>query len=157
MFLSLLSTTLFSSCVQEDDIPPVSAYVEPPPPEPGENIIEAPIFSEVPVDFETSNPEFESFGEKDGDVIITVVENPVSGGINTSGKVVEVVYLAGTEPWAGFFFDLAEKVDFSVNRTIKIKVYSPEVGHNITLKLEDIEDANIKNEKQALTTVAYKK
>ncbi len=154
MLISFLVSALFTSCVQEDDIPPVSAYVEPPPPEPGENIIEAPVFSEVPVDFETSNPEFESFGELNGDVIITVVENPVSGGINTSGKVVEVKYLAGTEPWAGFFFDLAEKVDFSVNRTIKIKVYSPEVGQNITLKLEDIEDANVNKEIQALTTVA---
>ena len=117
MLISLLSTTLFSSCEMEDDIPPVSAYVEPPPPDPGDNTIEPPIFSEVTVDFETSNPEFEAFGQKDADVIITVVENPVSGGINTSGKVVEVVYLAGTEPWAGFFFELAEKVDFSVYST----------------------------------------
>ena len=154
MLVSVLSTTLFSSCEKEDDTPPVSAYVEPPPPDPGDNTIESPIFSEVPVDFETSNPLFEAFGQLDGDVIITVVANPVSGGINTSGKVVEVLQIAGTEPWAGFFFDLAEKVDFSVNRTLKIKVYSPEVDHNVTLKLEDIEDANINKEIQALTTVA---
>ena len=154
MLISLLSTTLLSSCVKEDDTPPPSAYVEPPPPEPGDNTIEPPIFSEVPVDFETSNPEFEAFGQKDGDLIITVVANPVSGGINTSGKVVEVVYLAGTEPWAGFFFDLAEKVDFSVYSTIKVKVYSPAVGHNVNFKLEDKTDASIAKEVQALTTVA---
>ena len=157
MLISLLSITLFSSCEEIDDVPPVSAYVEPEPlanPTEAENTIEAPTFSAVPIDFESANPEFEGFGQKDGDIVISVAENPTSDGINTSNKVIQVVQTPGTEPWAGFFFDLAQKVDFSTNRTIKIKVYSPAAEQNVTLKLESIADSSINKEVSATTTVA---
>lgn len=154
MLISLVSITLFSSCEKEDDIPPVSAYVEPEPPEGCVLVTVVPEFGEEAVDFDCEAPEFEVFGQAAGDITATVVDNPVSGGINTSLRVVEVVQTPGVEVWAGLKFELAGKIDFTANRTIKIKVYSPAVGHDVLLKLEDKTDGSINKEVIVPTTVA---
>lgn len=141
------------SCDIEDDMPPPSAYEEPDPSEECEFKIVVPVLADG-LDFECGVPQTESFGEKDGTITIESSDNPAKEGINTSEKVMKVEQSAGVEGWAGFFFNLAEKIDFSEKRTIKIKVYSPAAGEQVNLKLEDAVDAAISTEVIAETTVA---
>jgi hypothetical protein len=156
LLLCSIITVLVSSCSKEDDIPPPSAYVEPEPDTTGACVflIVTPELSDETVwDFECEGPEYTFFGEKDGSLSITHLENPSMGGINSSDKAVEVIQTAGIEPWAGFFFDLSGKVDFSVLQAVKMKVYSPAAGQMINLKLEDSADGSISKEVSVLTTV----
>ena len=157
MALGILGTII--SCETEDDIPPPSAYVPPTPkpePEPGEDCVFSTIVPELSegIDFECGGPEVTFFGEKDGSFTLEYVENPDASGINTSETVVEYTQTADIEPWAGFFFDLASKVDFSEMQTVKIKVYSPAADQIVLLKFEDKTDNSIAKEVQATTTVA---
>ncbi|MGC6480513.1 MAG: hypothetical protein ACON42_09055 [Flavobacteriaceae bacterium] len=93
-----------------------------------------------------------------GDEYLTLnyVDNPYSGGINTSERVLAVTEQAGVENWAGFFFDLEEKVNFPAGQgALKIKVYSAEAGQNVLMKLEDKTDAQITTgDRTALTTTS---
>jgi hypothetical protein len=154
--LLLLAVLVLPACEVEDDIPPPSAYVEPEETEDCFLLFVTPdLNAGAALDFECEGPEeFSFFGEKDGTITIAYAENPDASGINTSKQVVEVIQTAGIEPWAGFFFDLAAKVDFTTNQTIKIKVYSDAVGQNINLKLEDSTDGSISKETSVMTTVA---
>lgn len=147
------------SCDNIDDMPPPSAYVPPTPepePDPGEPCsfeVYVPLLSDG-IDFECRGPEPTFFGEKDGSFTHEFVENPDASGINTSAYVVEYSQTEGVEPWAGFFYNLAAKVDFSALQTIKVKVYSPAADQIVLLKLEDSADGSIAKEVQATTTVA---
>ena len=158
--LVLFSITMvfFASCNKEDDIPPPSAYVAPEPDTTGACVfltgISPELNGEEAIDFECEGPDFTFFGEKDGTITIQFAENPARDGINTSEKVVQVIQTAGLEPWAGFFFDLSSKVDFSVNQGVKVKVYSPAAGQMVNLKLEDSADGSISAELSLPTTVA---
>jgi len=144
------------SCEIEDDTPPPSAFVAPEPLPVVEGCPEDPVVNDINIglDFECGGPESSFFGEKDGTLTLEIIENPDASGINTSEKVVEYVQTAGIEPWAGFFFDLSGKVDFSENQAIKLKVYSPAADQIILLKLEDSADADMNKEAQSITTVA---
>lgn len=163
---ALLSLLLFFgilvgivSCDNIDDMPPPSAYVPPTPepePEPGEPCkfeTYVPLLSEG-IQFECKGPEPTFFGEKDGSFTHEFVENPDPSGINTSNYVVAYGQSEGVEPWAGFFYDLAGRVDFSALQTIKVKVYSPAADQIVLLKFEDSADGSINKEVQAITTVA---
>ncbi|MCR9226002.1 MAG: hypothetical protein NXH90_01085 [Flavobacteriaceae bacterium] len=157
MALGILGTII--SCETEDDIPPPSAYVPPTPepePEPGEDCTFSTIVPELSegMDFECGGPEVTFFGEKDGSFTLEYIENPDPSGINTSETVVEYTQTADIEPWAGFFFDLASKVDFTEMQTVKIKVYSPAADQIVLMKFEDKTDDSIAKEVQATTTVA---
>lgn len=159
LFLMIGTLVGILSCEKEDDTPPPSAYVPPTPepePEPGEPCEFTTIVPELAngIDFECGGPEVAFFGEKDGSFTLEYVENPDASGINTSKKVVEYNQTEGVEPWAGFFFNLASKIDFSVLQTIKVKVYSPAADKIVLLKLEDAADGSIAKEVQAVTTVA---
>src|SRR5690606_16651642 len=159
LFLVLGTLVGILSCDNLDDTPPPSAYVPPAPtpePEPGEPCEFGTIVPELAngIDFECGGPEVTFFGEKDGSFTLNFVENPDASGINVSEKVVEYTQTEGVEPWAGFFFNLASKIDFSVLQTIKIKVYSPAADQIVLLKLEDAADGSIAKEVQAVTTVA---
>lgn len=151
LFFGILILTV--SCDIEDDMPPPSAYEEPDPSEECQSKIIVPVLADG-LDFECGVPQTESFGEKDGTITIGSSDNPAKEGINTSEKVMKVEQSAGVEGWAGFFFNLAEKIDFSEKRTIKIKVYSPAAGEQVNLKLEDAVDGAISTEVIAETTVA---
>lgn len=158
LFFVLGLFSLIISCEVEDDTPPPSAYVAPeeePEPEEGDCTFKTivPDLSEG-IDFECGGPEVTFFGEKDGSFTVEYVENPDASGNNTSGTVVEYIQTAGVEPWAGFFFDLVGKVDFSEFQTIKIKVYAPAADEIILLKFEDTADGTINKEVQATTSVA---
>lgn len=159
LMLVLFSITVFfaSSCSKEDDIPPPSAYIPPEPDTTGACVflISAPeLGGDEAIDFECAGPEYSFFGEKDGTITIEYADNPAPGGINNSDKVVKVTQTAGVEPWAGFFFDLSAKADFSTLTSVKIKVYSPAAGQIVNLKMEDIADGSISSEVQMTTTVA---
>src|SRR5690606_4971525 len=106
------------------------------------------------IDFECGAPETTFFGEAAGSLTIEPADNPDKEGINTSDKVMKVTQTAGVETWAGFFFDVSEKIDFSEKQTIKIKVYSPAAGENVNLKLEDSSDGSIAKEVTVATTVS---
>src|SRR5690606_13467922 len=161
LFLVLGTLGGILSCEEEDDIPPPSAYVPPTPgpePEPGErcNFTTAvPVLPEG-IDFECEGPEVTYFGDKEGSPLaLEFVENPDASGINTSEKVAQITQSPGVEGWAGFFFDLSAKVDFSELQTISIKVYSPAADQAVLLKFEDsASGGTIAKEVQALTTKA---
>src|SRR5690606_631468 len=156
IFLVLGVIGSFISCEIEDDIPPKSAYVEPEPVDPGEGCVYeviVPVLADG-IDFECGAPETTFIGEAAGSLTNEPADNPDKEGINTSDKVMKVTQTAGVETWAGFFFDLSEKIDFSEKQTIKIKVYSPAAGENVNLKLEDSSDGSIAKEVTVATTVS---
>ncbi len=66
----------------------------------------------------------------------TVVNNPVSAGINTSAKVVKMVKNAG-QVWGGSFLTLDGPINFAISRTLRMKVYSPRAGAKVLLKVEN--------------------
>lgn len=106
----------------------------------------------LPVDFEspTLNYNFNNFGGAN----TTVVNNPVSGGINTSAKVAHLVKAAGSEVWAGSFIELSDPVDFSNLHQISVKTYAPAAGVIVKLKLENFSNPNINIERDVTNTVA---
>ena len=125
MAIGILGTII--SCETEDDLPPPSAYVPPEPepePEPGDGCTFTTIVPELAdgLDFECGGPEVSFFGEIDGSLALEYVENPDPSGINTSETVVAYTQTPSVEPWSGFFFDLASKVDFTVMQTVKKSV-----------------------------------
>jgi hypothetical protein len=81
----------------------------------------------------------------------TIVNNPSATGINTSTKVVKMVKNAG-QVWGGSLLALVNPINFSVNRTFRMKVYSPRVGAKVLLKVEGPNGAAF--EKEVLTTTA---
>lgn len=89
----------------------------------------------LPIDFEVVEPEFTVFGNS----TYAIIANPHMSGINTSGKVLETVH--GNETWAGLFVNLTNKLDFSTQTTIKIKVWAPAAGA-FRLKLEERANTN---------------
>ncbi len=145
---------LMISCEAEDDIPPESAYVEPEPVEGCIYEVIVPDLADGKIDFECGAPETNFFGAAAGSITIEPADNPAKDGINPSDKAIKVTQTAGVEGWAGFFFDLDNKIDFSEKQIIKIKVYSPAAGQNILLKLEDSADGSINKEVGMTTTVA---
>jgi hypothetical protein len=67
---------------------------------------------------------------------VTVVNNPFSGGINTSTKVAKMVKNAG-QTWGGSFLTLNGPINFALSRQLRMKVYSPRAGAKVLLKVEN--------------------
>jgi len=105
----------------------------------------------LPLTFESSTINY-AFTNFDGGAV-TIVNNPASGSINTTAKVAKMVKGAG-QSWGGSFITLDSRIDFSTNKTFKVKVYSPRVGAKLLLKVENLTDGNIAFEKEVLTTKA---
>lgn len=105
----------------------------------------------LPIDFEsfTVNYAFSDFGSLKS----SVIDNPDASGINTSAKVAESVKPAGSETWAGTALTLGQTMDFS-KTNFKVKVWSPKAGAVIKLKVENLTDADISFEVDAITTIA---
>jgi hypothetical protein len=82
-----------------------------------------------------------------------IIANPDPSGINASSKVVQFFKTVGAQTYAGVAIPLQSPVDFSTQKMIKIKVWSPAAGKTILLKFEDNPLAT-PIEKQATTTVA---
>jgi hypothetical protein len=100
----------------------------------------------LPIDFEDGSYGFTDF---DGG-IATIIDNPQSSGINTSTKVAQIVRDGGAT-WSGSKLLLDEKIDFSVNNTFSMKVYSSKANMPILFKLEG---ENAATEVSVNTTVA---
>ena len=86
-----------------------------------------------PLDFESTTLAypFSDFGGAS----TSIIPNPYSSGINTSTTVVKMIKNSG-ETFAGSVIQMAGPIDFSTNKIIKVKVWSPIAGKNLLLKFE---------------------
>ena len=76
----------------------------------------------LPINFESSVQGITTFGNSSA----TIINNPDQSGINTSAKVLETVH--GNQTWSGLYFDLSNKLNFSTNTTVSLKVWAPATG-----------------------------
>ncbi len=106
---------------------------------------------ELPLTFESGTLNYAFTNFDGGDV--TIINNPQSGGINTSAKVGKMVKNAG-QPWGGSWIALDAPISFGALRTFKMKVWSPRVGAKVLLKVENLTNGAISFEKEVTTTVA---
>ncbi len=168
----LLATLTFTACSTEDDKEPI---MEPDPEEVGivvegcDSFTEAlPSLNTATIDFECNgNPFSEEGALSDANLTGTwgrfggaagveyleldYVDNPNPGTVNSSSKVLKIEEDAGIEPWAGFFFNLNEKIVFPAGQeAISIDVHSAAPGQNVLLKIED--SSNSDNFKEATVT-----
>ena len=58
------------------------------------------------------------------------------------------------EVWGGSYITLANPIDFSLGKKVKVKVYSPRVGAKLLLKVENLTNGAISYEKEVTTTKA---
>ena len=105
----------------------------------------------LPIDFESSSLEYEFTNF--GGAAASVVNNPNPSGINTSAKVGSMTPAAG-QPWTGGYLTLGAPIDLSTHKNIRIKVWSPQAGVPVLLKLENVSDGAISSEVSATTTTA---
>ncbi|MFC5285053.1 hypothetical protein [Pedobacter alpinus] len=108
-----------------------------------------PEYLALPVTFQSTKITY-AFGDFEGGVV-SVVNNPSASGINTSSKVAKMVKNAGAV-YAGSALELVNPINFSVKKTMKMKVYSPRVGAKYLLKVEGPNGAQY--EKEVLSTTA---
>ena len=66
------------------------------------------------------------------------IENPDKSGLNETDFVLKYEKTSGSQPWAGFFYDLEEPMDMDeVQESVfRVKVWSPREDLTIMLKLE---------------------
>ena len=105
----------------------------------------------LPLDFEsaTINYTFTDFGGG----ATTKIANTQINGINTSANVGKMIKNAD-QVYGGSFISLASPIDFSVNKTFKVKVFMPRVGAKLLLKVENQTNGAINFEKEVTGTVA---
>ncbi|MFZ4435202.1 MAG: T9SS type A sorting domain-containing protein [Flavobacterium psychrophilum] len=106
---------------------------------------------ELPLDFEVAGLDynFTNFGNTD----TSVINNPYPLGINTSAHAGILIKNNGPE-WSGSFIELGTAINFSASQTFKMKVFAPQVGSVVKLKLENLTNAAFNVEVDATTTVA---
>lgn len=114
-------------------------------------LLSAQTLPSLPIDFESTTVNY-SFVDFDGG-LATKIANPHPGGMNTSANVARMVKNAG-QPWAGSYLNLAGAIDFSVNKTFKVKVYMPRAGAKMLLKVENQANPATNFEREATATVA---
>lgn len=105
---------------------------------------------ELPLTFESTTVNY-AFTNFDGGNA-TVIDNPHITGLNTSARTGRMVKNAG-QPWGGSFITLDQPINFSANKTFRMKVYSPRVGAKVLLKVENKDNGGISFEKEVSTTV----
>lgn len=101
-------------------------------------------------DFEGTAPAFTVFGNI---AATEVVANPDATGANTTSNVAKLTKTNGAEVWAGTFFEVASPLDFNNYSKISVKTWSPKVGAQVKLKLENA-DASVTHEVDMNTTVS---
>lgn len=106
----------------------------------------------LPIDFESATLDyaFVNFGNANA----SVVANPFVNAGNGSAKVGKLTKSAGADTWAGSYLTVGNPIDFSVMKKIKMKVYSPQAGIVIKLKVENATDATIFKESDVTLTTA---
>jgi hypothetical protein len=105
----------------------------------------------IPLNFESTTLTYNITNFDGGN--LTVIANPQVNGINTSSRVARMVKNAG-QTWGGSFITLDNPIDFSTQKTFRMKVYSPRVGAKVLLKVEHLTNGGINFEKEVTTTVA---
>ncbi|WP_179354180.1 hypothetical protein [Winogradskyella vidalii] len=111
---------------------------------------EEPVDGVTPITFES---EFELSGFDGGGT--SVVENPDANG-NSSAMVLEMVK-GGGQPWAGSKITMFEPFNVTSDMVVTAKVWSPRVGLDLLMKMEDDmlwPDTSATAEITATTTVA---
>jgi hypothetical protein len=101
-------------------------------------------------DFEMGGVSFENFGNID---TIALISNPDASGLNTTATVAQLTKNAGSEPWAGAFFENGStftKADFS---GFEFLSWAPKSGITVKLKIEN-QDASITHEVDVVNTTA---
>ena len=98
----------------------------------------------LPIDFESFTINY-AFGDF-GNAFSTVVENPVSGGLNESSLVGQMTKTEGAESWAGGLLQLMDPINFSANKLLKLKVYSPKSDIVVKMKVENADQPEISHE-----------
>ncbi|WP_296317144.1 hypothetical protein [Winogradskyella sp. UBA3174] len=106
--------------------------------------------TEMLQDFEGAQPTFTTFGNI---ADIEVIANPDQTGVNTTNTVAKLTKSAGSEVWAGSFFETPAPFDLAAYGKINVKTWSPVIGAQVKLKLENA-DASITTEIDLNTTVA---
>ena len=101
-------------------------------------------------DFEGAAPAFTVFGNI---AATEVIANPDPTGKNTTANVAKLTKTAGSEVWAGTFFETTTPLDFTNFSKISMKTWSPKSGAVLKMKLEN-SDASITHEVDMNTTVA---
>jgi hypothetical protein len=89
-----------------------------------------------------------------GSAVGSKVANPDATGINTSANVAKMLKPNGSETWAGVSLPLVAPIDFSSQKKLKVKVWSPAANIPVLLKLEKHNDNTVSMEKSVNTTVA---
>lgn len=106
---------------------------------------------ELPLTFESTSINYVWTDFDGGNV--TMISNPQVSGINTSTRVGKMVKNAG-QVWGGSFLNLNTPINFSTNKTMRMKVYSPRAGAKVLLKVENQANPSLSFEKEVATTVA---
>ena len=88
---------------------------------------------ELPLDFESTSLAY-PFTDFAG-AETSIIPNPFPGGINTSSTVVKMIKNVG-ETYAGSVIQMAGPIDFSSNKIVTVKVWSPVAGKKLLLKFE---------------------
>ena len=100
-------------------------------------------------DFEGTPPVFIEFGNIEAPLIIP---NFDTSGINNTLTVASQLKTAGSEVWAGSFFEVSPSLDLGSYNNLSVMTYAPVVGAVIKLKLENA-DASIIYEVDLESTV----
>jgi len=114
--------------------------------------VTVPVLINLPLDFESSTLpySFTNFGGAN----TLVAANTHITGINTSAKVGALTKGGGSQVWAGSFIELSNPIDFSVMKKMKMKVWCPQAGIIVKLKLENLADNTKNKEIDATVTTA---
>ncbi len=106
----------------------------------------------LPITFESATLDY-TFVDF-GNAYSAKVENPVSGGENTTSYVGQQTKIDGAETWAGSYLTLDEPIDFTENQFLSMQSYAPAAGATILLKLENADSGDVYLESTTTTTVA---
>lgn len=104
---------------------------------------------DLPVTFETQNPQLTAFNGSSAQI----VDNPDPRSINTTAKSVETVH--GTDSTGGFYITLNDKLDFSADSMLSVKVWSFSAGRTFRLKIENSSNPSQFIEKDVNIPVAF--
>lgn len=104
-------------------------------------------------DFEGDAPAFTVFGNIED---TEIVSNPNPTGANTTGQVANLTKSAGSEVWAGTFFELDTPLDLDNFPKISVLTHAPTSGITVKLKIEDQagDNGGITHEVDITNTVA---
>lgn len=104
----------------------------------------------LPLDFEIPTIISGNFG---GATTVTA-NNPHNDANNSSSKVGAATKSSGSEVWGGSFITLTDPINFSTQKKMKMKVWSPRAGMPVLLKVENLTTQSISKEVVVNTTVA---